>query len=125
MTSEDSGQSTTTHDRELRSPADLAHALSLAALLAVGVAYMAMFGVLGDSNFAVKFENGEVPPGFDITGGQTAAVVSAGAALLAFILIAAAGCVRTSKLAAVVAVLGLLAAVPYAPLELLTRGLAF
>ncbi|MDT5323153.1 MAG: hypothetical protein QOF25_305 [Mycobacterium sp.] len=60
-----------------------------------------------------------------MTGGRTAAVVSAGAALLAFILIAAAACVRTTTLGAVVAVLGLPAAVPYAPLESLTWGLAF
>jgi hypothetical protein len=36
---------------------------------------------LGDTNYAVKFENGHLPPGFDGSGGRTAAIVSICAAL--------------------------------------------
>jgi hypothetical protein len=36
---------------------------------------------LGDTNYAVKFENGHLPPGFDGSGGRTAAIVGICAAL--------------------------------------------
>jgi hypothetical protein len=88
-------------------------------------AYMAMFTVLGDTNYASKFENGELPAGFDRAGGQSAAVTSIGAALFALAVLVAALASRATKTVGVVAVLALLAAVPYVPLEFVTWQLAF
>ena len=56
---------TITARERARSRRDVANLLAVAALLAIGVGYLAMFSVLGDSNYAVKFENGYLPPGFD------------------------------------------------------------
>jgi putative copper export protein len=115
---------TTTREGE-RSRGDLANTLAVSGLMAIFLAYLLMFSVLGGAEYASKFENGELPAGFDAKGGQTAAVMSLGIAVFCFVAIAAAACIRGSKLVGVTAVLGLLAAVPYAPLELLTWQLAF
>jgi hypothetical protein len=115
---------TTTREGE-RSRGDLANTLAVSGLMAIFLAYLLMFSVLGGAEYASKFENGELPAGSDATGGQTAAVMSLGIAVFCFVAIAAAACIRGSKLVGVTAVLGLLAAVPYAPLELLTWQLAF
>jgi len=108
-----------------RSRRDEANVLAVLGLLALGVGYLAMFTVLGDTNYAVKFENGSLPPGFDPAGGQFAAIVTVGAALFAFAAIVGAASIRTTKLVAVIACLGVLAAAPYVPLALFTLGLAF
>jgi hypothetical protein len=108
-----------------RSRRDVANVLAVLGLLALGVGYLAMFTVLGDTNYAVKFENGELPPGFDGSGGQFAAVMSVVAALVAFAGIVGAASIRTTKLVAVIIAVGLLAAMPYVPLALFTWSLAF
>jgi hypothetical protein len=81
--------------------------------------------VLGGSEYASKFENGELPAGFDAAGGQVAAVISLGAAVFSFVAIVAAASIRGSKLIGVIAVVALLAAAPYLLLELVTWQLAF
>ena len=48
-----------------------------------------------------------------------------GAALFAFVGIAAAASIRSTKLVVVIASVGVLAAVPYVPLALFTWGLTF
>jgi hypothetical protein len=98
--------------------------LALVALPAIGVAYLAMFTVLGDTNYVSKFENGELPAGFDGTGGQSAAATSIGAALFALAVLVAALASRPTKTVGVVAVVALLAAVPCVPLEFVTWQLA-
>ena len=108
-----------------RSRGEAANVLAVAALFAVAVAYLTMFAVLGDTNYAVKFENGELPAGFDGSGGQVATVVSLGAVLFAFVAVATALGLRATKLVTTVAVVGLVAAVPYALLEFVTWQLAF
>jgi hypothetical protein len=114
-----------TPPQEHRSRGELANLLAVVALAAIGIGYLAMFSVLGDSNYASKFENGELPAGFDGAGGQTAAVTSVIGAVLAFALTVAAIACRLTKTVGTVAVLGLLAAVPYFVLALLTWQLAF
>jgi uncharacterized membrane protein (UPF0182 family) len=125
MTSRESSRATKTQlEREL-ARTDLANLLGLLALIAIGVGYLAMFGVLGDSSFAVKFETGEFAPGYDATGGQVAAVIVACAGLASVVAVFAAACIKATKVVAVVAVVLLLAAVPYLPLAFVTVGLAF
>jgi uncharacterized MAPEG superfamily protein len=125
MVSRNSATQTSTRPQEDRSRGELANVLALVALPAIGIAYLAMFTVLGDTNYASKFENGELPAGFDGTGGQSAAVTSIGAALFALAVLVAALAGRPTKTVGVVAVLALMAAVPYVPLELVTWQLAF
>lgn len=62
-----------------KSKAEVANVLALVALPALGVAFLAAWSVLGNSAFAVKFENGVVPPGTDIASAQTAAWITIGA----------------------------------------------
>ena len=121
----DSGHLTVTQRERQRSRRDVANLLALAALLAIGAGYLAMYSVLGDSNYAVKFEQGEFPPGFDGSSGQFAAIVVVAAGLFAFVGIAAAASIRSTKLVVVIASVGVLAAVPYVPLALFTWGLTF
>ena len=75
---------TTTREGE-RSRGDLANTLAVSGLMAIFLAYLLMFSVLGGSEYASKFENGELPAGFDATGGQTAAVMSLGVAVFCFV----------------------------------------
>ena len=119
----DSGHLTVTQRERQRSRRDVANLLALAALLAIGVGYLAMFSVLGDTNYAVRFEQGEFPPGFDGSSGQLAAVVVVAAGLFAFVGIVAAASIRTTKLVGVVIAVGLLAAIPYVPMALFTWAL--
>jgi hypothetical protein len=108
-----------------RERSELAHVLAVSGSIAILFAYLCMFNVLGGTAYASKFENGELPAGFDATGGHTAAVVSLGAAAFAAVAIVAALSVRSSKVVGCIAILGLLAAMPYAVLELSTWQLAF
>ena len=126
MDPENSTRPTTTYAQDIeRSKGELANVVALTALPAIFFAYLAMFTVLGDTNYASKFENGELPPGFDGTGGQTAAIVALVCAVFAFIAVVGSLSVRTTKTAGVVAVLGFLAAIPLVPLEFFTWALAF
>ena len=99
--------------------------LALVALASIAIAYLQMFAVLGDTNYASKFENGELPAGADGSVGQLAAGTSVVAAVVALVAIVAALTCRTTKTVGVVAALGVLAAGPYAILELVTWQLAF
>lgn len=103
----------------------LGNALAVAGLGAIAIAYMMMFSVLGDTHYASKFENGALPAGVDPSAGQTAAVISLIAAACAVVAIGGAVGVRATKLVGTVAVVGVLAAVPYFVLELITWQLAF
>jgi hypothetical protein len=108
-----------------RERSELATVLAVSGWIAMVFAYLLVFSVLGDSGYASKFENGYLPAGFDATSGQTAAAVSLGAAVFAVVATIAAATIRSSRLVSGLAVLGLLAAMPYAGLELITWQLAF
>jgi hypothetical protein len=66
-----------------------------------------------------------LPTGVDVANGRVAAVGSLGCATLAWCLLACALANRVTKTAGVVAVLGVLAAVPYAVMELVAWQLVF
>jgi hypothetical protein len=104
---------------------ELATVLAVSGAIAMVFAYVLLFQVLGGSAYASKFENGQLPAGFDPTSGQAAAATSLGAALFAVVAVIAAASIRSSKLVGGLAVLMLLAAMPYALLELITWQLAF
>jgi hypothetical protein len=126
MDPENLTRSTTTSAQDIeRSKGELANVVALTAMPAIFFACLAMFTVLGDTNYASKFENGELPPGFDGTGGQTAAIVAPICALFALIAVVGSLRIRATKTAGVVAVLGFLAAIPLVPLEFFTWALAF
>jgi hypothetical protein len=93
--------------------------------VAIGIAYLSMFAVLGNGDYSDEFENGRMPTTFDASGGQVAAVISLVAAIAAFSCIVAAGRIRATSVVIVVALVGLLAAAPYALLEMLTWQLTF
>lgn len=80
-----------------KSKAEVANLLALGALLAFGVALLAAWSVLGESAYAVKFENSEVPPGTDITTAQTAAWITIGALLFGVASIITAAAVRATR----------------------------
>ena len=111
--------------QEMRSRGELANVLSVSAALAIVFAYSCAFTILGDSAYASKFENGVLPDGVDVANGEVAAVGSLGCAMLAWCLLACALASRVTKTAGVVAVLGVLAAVPYAAIELVAWQLVF
>ena len=115
----------TTRPQEHRSRGELANVLAVAALAAVVVAYLMAFTVLGDTNYASKFENGVLPAGFDGSAGRAAAVSSLGFAAVAVVAIGGALVSRLTKTAGIVAVVLFLAAWPYALLEMVTWQLAF
>jgi hypothetical protein len=97
-----------------KSKAEVANLLALVALPAFGVAFLAGWSVLGDSAFAVKFENGEVPPGTDIATAQTAAWITVGGLLFG-----------VTRVVAAVFILTTIAAPVYIPVAVLVYGLAF
>ncbi|MGE2837142.1 hypothetical protein [Mycobacterium sp. SMC-4] len=92
--------------------------LSIAGLAGMFVAYLLALTVLMDTNMASKFENGVAPTGTDVAGVQTTVILS---------IVAAGGAVVASLASGktVVAVLAVLAFVPFGLLSLITLGLAF
>jgi hypothetical protein len=117
--------STMTRPRGDHPRGEFANVLSLTALIPMIVAYVTMFAVLGDGNYASKFENGELPAGVDPTSGHTAAVTSLICALAAFALIGGALASRVTKTSGSVFGLLVLVGMPYALVEFVVWQLAF
>ena len=108
-----------------RSKAHVANMLALGALLAFGVALVASWSVLGDSAFAVKFENGVLPAGTDVASAQAAALVTIAALVFGVLTLAVAAAVRATAFVTTIFVLTLIATPLYVPLGILVYGLAF
>jgi hypothetical protein len=108
-----------------KSKAEVANLIALAALLAFGVALLAAWSVLGDSAYAVKFENGEVPPGTDTATEQSAVWITVGAFVFGVASVVAAAAVRTTRVASAVFMLTIITAPVYIPVAPLVYGLAF
>lgn len=102
----------------MRQEHDRGAMLSIIALAAMAIAYLLAFTVLIDTDMASKFENGVAPPGTDVAGIRTAAVTSIVAALSSWV-----AAIASRKPIPVVLVL--IASAPFAPLSLITLGLAF
>jgi hypothetical protein len=103
----------------------VANLLALVALFAFCVAFLAAWSVLSDSAFAVKFENGEVPPGTDVASAQTAVWISIGALVFGVASVVAAAVLRATRLVTTVFILTIAAAPIYGPAGLLLCGLVF
>jgi hypothetical protein len=108
-----------------KSKAEVANLLALVALLAFGVAFVAAWSVLGDSAFAVKFENGDVTPGTDVATAQIAAWITFGALVFGVASVVAAAALRTTRVVTAVVILTIITAPFYVPVGLLVYGLAF
>lgn len=102
-----------------------ANGLAATALGALVIAYLLMFSVLGETAYASKFENGELPAGFDPAPGQFAAVGSVVCGVFAVVGMIVAMCLRTTKLVGTIAILGRIGIVPFALLAMITWQLAF
>jgi uncharacterized membrane protein YadS len=79
--------------------------------------------VLSDSAYGLRFETGDLPPGVDPAAGQLAATVAVICGALAVAGIAAAMCLRTTKIAVAVASVELVGLVPFVPLAFFTWAL--
>jgi hypothetical protein len=88
-------------------------------------AYASTFVVLGSSDHALQFENGELPVGFNASGGREAAVVCIVCAVLAVVLVVGALAAKVTKATGTITVLVALAVIPYASLELVMWQPAF
>jgi hypothetical protein len=108
-----------------KSKAEVANLLALVALLAFGVAFVAAWSVLSDGAYAVKFENGEIPPGTDIATAQTAAWITIGALVFGVASVVAVAAVRTTRVVTAVFILTIITSPVYIPVALLVYGLAF
>ncbi|MCG5434548.1 hypothetical protein LV457_19965 [Mycobacterium sp. MYCO198283] len=102
-----------------------ANGLAATAVFAMVVAFALPFTMLTSSDYANKFENGELPAGINPVDGQVAAVMSIVAAAAAIGCAVGALCSRKTLGAFTALVFVALSLVFFAPLTLISLELAF